>query len=334
MQDISIPVSFLHSVLRYAPARGISTERLLRRCGIAPRMLQDSGARVGARRYADLQTLAMREMGDEMLGYTPLPMKLGTGAAMAHWMLHSRTLGQALKRYCHFYSMIERGLRPQLLLEGTHVRLRFATWFGQPHPEPYAYEMIMFGLHRFGCWLTRQKLPIDTVGLDYPAPEHRSEYRAIFPGAPIQFSRPHCELVFKREQLQTPVRQDQADLEEFLKQPQRNLLQGYHDLQSWIGKTRSVLRQSLSDMPTLVEVSAELGLQSKQLRRLLGDEGIGYGELKEQLRRDVAMQHLADASISIEDVAYLTGFAEASTFIRAFRKWTGHTPFAYRKKFY
>ena len=155
MQDFSIPVSFLHAVLRYAPERGLSVSRLLQRCGIPPKILQDESARVSARQYADLQTLAMREMGDEILGYTQPPMKLGTGAALSHWMIHTRNLGQALKRYCHFYGMIERGLKPQLLLHGDQAILRFSLWGNQPQPEPYAYEMVMFGLHRFASWKKR-----------------------------------------------------------------------------------------------------------------------------------------------------------------------------------
>jgi len=194
--------------------------------------------------------------------------------------------------------------------------------------------MVMFGLHRFASWLTRHNLRIRQVTLNYPTPPHAREYRAIFLGAPIGFSEAHCELQFNRDLLQKPVRQTQETLNEFLRNPQRNLLLGNYNLQSWIGRTRALLRQTMIDMPTLVEVADALDTSPKQLRQQLSDEGIGYSELKDQLRRDVAMQHLADADMSVEQVAFLTGFAESSTFIRAFRKWTGFTPYAYRKKYY
>lgn len=334
MQDFSIPVSFLHAVLRYAPDHGLNVEKLLQRCAVPPKILQDESARVSARQYADLQTLAMREMGDEMLGYMRTPMKLGTGAALSHWMLHTRNLGQALKRYCHFYAMIERGLRPQIFLDGESAILRFSLWEGQNQPEPYVFEMVMFGLHRFASWLTRHNLRINQVTLNYAAPIHAREYRAIFLGAPVTFSASHCELHFNRDLLQKPVRQTQETLELFLRNPQRNLLLSNYNLQSWIGRTRSLLRQNMIEMPTLVEVANALGTSPKQLRKQLSDEGIGYSELKEQLRRDVAMQHLANPEMSVEQVAFLTGFAESGTFIRAFRKWTDFTPHAYRKKYY
>jgi len=334
MQDFSIPVSFLHAVLRYAPERGLNPEKLLQRCGIPPKILQDETARVSARQYADLQTLAQREMGDEILGYTRPPMKLGTGAALSHWMLHTRNLGQALKRYCHFYGMIERGLKPQLFLNASSAQLRFSLWENQREPAPYAYEMVMFGLHRFASWLTRHNIQFSEVRLNYTEPAHAQEYRAIFLGAPIAFSADHCELVFPRDLLQKPIRQTQETLDVFLRNPSRNLLLGHYNVQSWIGKTRSLLRQNMIEMPTLVEVAEKLDTTPKKLRQQLGDEGIRYGELKEQLRRDVAMQHLANPEMSVEQVSFMTGFAEAGTFIRAFRKWTGFTPHAYRKKYY
>ena len=60
-------------------------------------------------------------------------------------------------------------------------------------------------------------------------------------------------------------------------------------------------------------------------------EGISYGSLKGQLRRDIAIDHLTKSQQSIEQIAYLTGFSETCTFTRAFKRWTGVTPFSYRK---
>lgn len=47
-------------------------------------------------------------------------------------------------------------------------------------------------------------------------------------------------------------------------------------------------------------------------------------------RRDLALQHLAEADCAIGEVAYLLGFADSSSFSRAFKRWTGQSPSQYR----
>jgi AraC-like DNA-binding protein len=67
------------------------------------------------------------------------------------------------------------------------------------------------------------------------------------------------------------------------------------------------------------------------LRRRLREEGHGYQELKDDLRRDAAIDYLGRPDLTLIDIANLVGFSEASTFHRAFRKWTGVAPGEYRQ---
>ena len=66
------------------------------------------------------------------------------------------------------------------------------------------------------------------------------------------------------------------------------------------------------------------------LRRHLREEGSSFQELKDHLRRDLAIYHLGRDELAIQDIAEQLGFSEPSAFHRAFKKWTGLTPGAYR----
>jgi AraC-like DNA-binding protein len=72
-------------------------------------------------------------------------------------------------------------------------------------------------------------------------------------------------------------------------------------------------------------------LSPQTLRRRLKEENTSYQEIKDHLRRDQAIYYLSRNDYPINEIAHLIGFTEPSTFHRAFKKWTGLTPGAYRQ---
>lgn len=332
MQDISIHSYFVNAILRQAALQGHNTARLLRRSRISPRLLKEKQARVGAEQFAKLQSVTMREMGDEMLGYCANPCKVGQWSALCHWLIQCKTLGQALKRCCLFYSIMEKGLLPKLSISQNEAALEIIPLPNEPEElDPYAYELFAFSLHRQLCWLIQSPLSLKGVELPYPEPSHSKEYRPLFQGAPTVFNAPSFRLVFERKLLEKPVKQTPETLAEFLRKPLYNILINTYQAKSWSQKIRDVIGDDLSHLPTFAEIATRLEVNPKQLRRLLSDEGMSYGDLKLELRRDVAIYHLSKQQTSIEEIAFKTGFSEASSFIRAFKTWTGVTPLTYRK---
>ncbi|CAN0587713.1 unnamed protein product, partial [Laminaria digitata] len=78
--------------------------------------------------------------------------------------------------------------------------------------------------------------------------------------------------------------------------------------------------------PALGEVAQECGMSSRTMQRRLSMEGTCYSEVLEELRRDMAERLLSNNSLTITEVAYLLGYADLSSFDRAYRKWNGATP--------
>ena len=98
-------------------------------------------------------------------------------------------------------------------------------------------------------------------------------------------------------------------------------------------RVRGVIGYDLTrELPTAAEVAAGLGLSVSSLRRHLIAEGTSYREIKDDCRKTVALRALASPEMSVEDVAYASGFEDSGAFFRAFRKWTGTTPSEYRRQ--
>jgi AraC-like DNA-binding protein len=75
----------------------------------------------------------------------------------------------------------------------------------------------------------------------------------------------------------------------------------------------------------------DLQISSSTLRRRLEAEGQSYQSIKDQLRRDMAIDLLSFSQLSVMDIAGELGFAETSAFHRAFKKWTDANPGEYRR---
>ena len=325
---ISISVHFVRAVLRHAPGAGVDTQMLLRRQRIPPRLLQEPLARIGVQQFADLQTSTMQAMGDESLGYAQRPMPLGTWDMMCHAVINSHTLGQALHRYCRFFQIMGDGLSKRVTEANDDVHLTMQT----PLEADGSYfdELSLVNAHRFACWLTQEELPLREVRFRHAMSARASDYRLMFLGNPVSFTQDECCLVLSSSLLDRPVTQTPESLRRYLRHPTLLMLTTSYDV-SWTARVRVQLRGDLAEMPELKEVATRLELHPQTLRRRLAAEGTTFKQIKSDIRRDTALHFLGKPALSVEEVAHRSGFSEASAFIRAFKTWTGLTPYAYRK---
>ncbi len=331
MRDYSVSVHFARAVLRNAVAKGLDPSELLRRTRISPRLLKEDNARISAERFADLQVGTMLAMQDEALGFVSRRMPIGCWSMMCHAVIGSETLGQALARYCRFYQLFEFGVHPHFFIEDEQVHLRVVRVDDDSDPDPYMIELLLFNAHRFASWLVQEHLPLQVVNLAYPPAAQVPEYRLLFLGNPVEFAQPHSELVFSPALLERRVTQTEQTLRHFLRHPVLIMLTETYDRNSWTARVREAVHQHLVQMPELADVADWLDIHPQTLRRRLSAEGTTFKEIKSQVRRDTALHFLGKQGLSIEEIAHRAGFSESSAFIRAFKSWTGVTPYTYRK---
>ena len=80
-----------------------------------------------------------------------------------------------------------------------------------------------------------------------------------------------------------------------------------------------------------MKVSRSLGLSERTFARRLASEGLSFGAVLDELRRDLAVRYLEEPGLQISQIAWLLGFHQASAFSHATRRWTGKTPSQYRR---
>lgn len=331
MRQLSISVHFVRAVLKYAVSQGLDPVQLLRRNRISPRLLEEADARISMERFADLQVSTMLAMGDEGLGYGPRPLPVGSWSMMCYAVINCETLGQALARYCRFFGLLQQRSSPRFSVEGEFATVRIPDSDTLERTDEYAGELALFNCHRFASWLVQEHLPLEAVNFQHPPPPYAEEYRHMFLANPVFFSQPHTEMVLRSGLLERPVSQNEQSLARFLRHPALVMLSQQYDQASWTARVKKILRGDLTDLAELDVVSARLDLHPQTLRRRLSKEGSSFSEIKSRLRRDVALHYLGKQGLSIEEIAHRAGFSESSAFIRAFKGWTGVTPYTYRK---
>lgn len=332
MRNISVGNYFIHAVLRNVEAYGLDRNVLLQAAGISPELLNQRNARVSAVNFSRLQSIVMREMKDEFLGYGPSRYVIGTWTNMCYSVIHCTTLGHVIARYCRFYQMFEWGLQPRFEINGDEAKLVIEQG-NTDHPiGEYGFELVMFNLHRFSSWMVRRHLPLIAVNLKYPAPAHAQEYRRLFLGQAVFFNKPRTEIIFHRSLTELPIEQTEQSLHRFLQHPSLVLLIQQYKEKSWTDQVRMIVNRHLIDTPGINEIAERLHLHPQTLRRRLAQEGTTFNELKTQCRHDTALYYLGRSNLSIESISQRTGFSESSAFTRAFKSWTGMTPQDYRRR--
>lgn len=127
-----------------------------------------------------------------------------------------------------------------------------------------------------------------------------------------------------------PLLQDERTLKQFLQHSPADLLARPDGGDSLTSQIRRLLGRDCRRWPDLDQVARQLHMSSQTLRRHLREEGGSFQQLKDHLRRDLAIYHLGRDELSIQNIAEQLGFSEPSAFHRAFKKWTSLTPGAYR----
>jgi AraC-like DNA-binding protein len=328
MRERTIASHFVRAALRGAERHGHDCLPLLRQLNIQPALLDEPRARVAPEQFARLLQLLWESLDDEYLGFGRSASKRGTFAMMCHAIIHCRSLEKALGRGALFYSLFPEAPTISLSREGDWARLSVDD-SSLLDPEHFLLESLLVIWHRLGSWLIGQRIRLEEATFSYAEPVHSAEYGLLFP-CPRRFSAGSSSLLFHARYLSMPLLQDERTLKQFLQHSPADLLARPDGGDSLTSQIRRLLGRDCGSWPDLEAVAQHLHMSPQTLRRHLREEGSSFQELKDQLRRDLAIYLLGRDELPTQDIAEQLGFSEPSAFHRAFKKWTGLTPGAYR----
>jgi AraC-like DNA-binding protein len=324
----TVAVQQVRLILQGAQHQGRPTAPLMQRAGIPPALLDAPLARVSQQQYALLIRVLRRSLRDELWGLCSQPLPVGSFGRGAAQLVHCQTLEDALRLGFRHHHGLLVDFVPRLVLQGGVARVQLLRRVPLNPRLDYAQKAFLLFTFGLACWLVARRVPV--LGVDYTEPAPRSDSSRVYQ-APIRHDQTHVGLSFDARWLDLPVVQSPQSLREFLAGAPANLLIKYRDSGSVSERIRRLLYRRLDAGDLSLEAVGEaMAVAPQTLRRRLRDEGHGFQALKDALRRDAAIAHLARPELTLPEIAQRLGFSEASTFHRAFKKWCGVAPGAYR----
>ena len=311
-------------------AAGVRRGILIAAAHLTDRDLRDPDAHVPlAAEIAVWQTLATSVSDPEFGVRTGAAHSLRTMGLLGYVARFSATFQAALRRVQRYGRVFTEAVefrlqreRPEVVLARAHP----ALGPGQALAESYRLAAVVHVSRE----LTGVEIVPTEVTLTYPQPPTMTAHRQFF-RCPLRFGARTAAVIFRRLDLDRPIVGADETLAGYLSNYAEQVLASLVRGQTTQHRVRAAIWSLLGDgVPSLKHVAAALHVSPRTLQRRLATEGTSlHGEL-EKIRKAMAIAILRDRSIGIDDVAFLLGYSEPSTFFRSFKRWTGTTPRQFR----
>jgi AraC-like DNA-binding protein len=317
----------------YVKDRGHDEARILQLNGIRGRDLKDPDVRVPESAAREAWRLAIVMTGDEALGLHMAQWLPRGGLDLVEYAFRtSATLGDGLDRLAHYGRLINDRLAVHIVRTGPGVRFLLGDADAQPlHPQRAEFSTAL------ALRLARDTTGTHLVPLEvlfaHPAPADSTEHREFF-RSPIHYASGVNEIVFSDADGARTLRAADPALGSIIRKRLDKAL-GKLDQpadESTAARVRRLLVDGMGkDDQSVQTIGREMGMSARTLSRRLVAEGTSFRAIQDQVRHQLAAALLADASVSISEVAFFLGYSEPAPFHRSFKRWTGTTPQAHRK---
>jgi AraC-like DNA-binding protein len=332
IDDPVVPANHPRMLVDVAAAQGAERAAVLVDAGLTYELLLDPDRRISYGQYLRIADAAIRLTGNPAIGFD-----FGSQARLAHWgvvglaAMNGVTGGQALRVGLQYYRTFAPGWDLSVHVEGDMGHFVARETLPRGKLLPFATEAMLMTMQQLTTELVGRVLPVKEARFGYPRPPYAERYREFFAAETMSFDHAVTEILFDPKQMDIVI--DGAD------PSMGTIAERYCAAEAarvtptigLLAEVRKVLERGLSPRPTLEDVARELRTSSRSLRRGLREMGTSFRALLDEATKVRAQELVRGHGDKLEHVAAELGFSDVRTFRRAFKRWTGRSPAAYRK---
>lgn len=311
---------------------GHPAHTVLAAAGLPPEALDPQGPWVPEERLDQLMRAAQQVTGNPAYG-----MLVSTSLALTRYgpqamlIIQAPTMRHALRDTRHFAPLLleqpELDIREQAGEAWLSVKPLGTTPAGQRFRTEWLMCLaVQLARRAGGC-----EADLREVRFAYPRPDHAALYEATF-GPRLHFNASESGLRFPSALLDLPIPGHDRMVYEGLRVQVDALMAQRLNRVDVVQVLRGRIMATLPRLMAVDEAAQVLDMSGRTLRRQLSARGLGYAELVQQCQRELAERLLREGRVPLKQIADETGFSSPSCFHRAFRRWHGATPLAWREQ--
>jgi AraC-like DNA-binding protein len=323
-----LPGAYLRDLVDLVATFRITPEALLAGLPITPAALADPTTRVPLRVCEAVIGRAIELTRQPALAvHLGMRMRASSHGFLGFAAMTARNAGEALELAVRYAATRTSAVGLALYVEGDTASLVIEERLPLGAVREFVVIALLVGIWQLGGELTGL-VAHGHADCAFPAP-------AFVRGLPladrVRFDQPANRLVFDAGVLQRPFKSsDVVATRLAIEQCERELAEAADA--GLVGQIRGLWRTGGAGATALPAVARALHLSPRTLKRRLADQGTTFSAIRDEWRRQRALMLLDQRALSIGEIAAKLGYTELPNFTRAFRKWTGLTPQAYRAR--
>lgn len=323
-------------MMEFGRQHGLTVADVLEGSGLSEADLHDPDRMIFGRQELAVATNLVNLLGDQF-GPADLGVRVGRSYHVGSFgifgfaCLTSSTLGDAVRFAARFYELSYGFCLPTVTLEDSVAALRLDLPDLTGPVADFLVRRDMAAIAQVMAELVGHPVTFARIEFASPAPvSGDSEAHEMF-GVTPRYDAPANVAGLPADLLGDRLPQASELSVAICEQQCQALLERRRQRTGVARQVRDRLASIDGKPHTITSVARQLAMSERTLRRRLAEENTSFRDLVEEVHRVLAEELLATGALSVEDVALRLGYAEATSFIAAFRRWTGTTPARYQR---
>jgi AraC-like DNA-binding protein len=314
-------------------SEGVSVRELFARTGVDAAQLEDAHARISHRQrisiYRNAKALAKRPDIGLLAGAR---QRISDYGIYGYAMVSSPTFGDALLFSLDHVTMAGPAVKQiSFRVDGGTAILRSHGLDDLGELLPFAAEFWRSSMTSLFSRVLETPFPTTRMIFPFAPPPHWRNYERLF-NCPVDFDAGSMEWHFSADVLERPCPNANPITAKICQQVCDVVMTESPGESELVRKIRGACFNSPQRFPPAGVVASELGLSLRTLHRRLAEDGLSYQSIVDEMRRSVATELLESTHLAIDQIAERVGFADAVSFRKAFKRWTGRSPTDLRRR--